>query len=166
MVSHLIETAKKEELREKNKLMNLCTLKVEKEAGTLVGPAKKCAAHHRSREKFYVKELEKAEAELKEKGVTVEAIDPRTGFAAVGAGMVASGAIAYGNNLNPSNVPRYETRVDPVLQGNVERAKNKMLDHGQKAEKFEKFARMFSVLPVKTKVELSLEDVHLLRLEK
>ncbi len=177
LVAHLVDTANKEtqrvreialkeEQRLKEKPMPLSTLRFEKEARTLIQPARKCAEHHRAREQFYVKELEEREAILRERGVTMEAVDPRTGFAATNVGCIASGAISYGNIGNAGMaVPKFQARVDQSLLGDVERAKNKMIDHGKKAEQFEKYARAFACLPPNTKIELSMEDVHTFRLE-
>ncbi len=170
LVSHLIETARKEEANRNKKegVMTLQSFKFEKLAKELVVPARKCAEHHRSRERHYTQELEKAEAILREKGISMEVVDPRTGFSVASVGSVCSGAVSLGYEAsnNPNYAPKFQPRVDQGLLGDVERAKTKMLDHGKKAEQYEKYARAFICCPPEAKIELSIEDVHFFRLEQ
>lgn len=157
-------------------------------AGDLVAPCRKKASHHREREQFYTKALEEAEVELREKGLSIEVYDPSTGTMLshnlgslppdaiasgnINIGHLASGAItlssSFGNYSNapitPSNMPKFQPKVDQDMLNRVERAKTKMLDHRGKAERYEKLARAFAVNPDFT-VKLSVDDVTYFGLE-
>lgn len=161
LVNHLIELSLTEE--HKNDPMHLHAFKVEKLARELVEPARKKAEHHREREKYYTTKLEEAEKKLKEEGITIEAIDPKTGFAVYGD--IASGNIQSNFNNAGGNIPKFQPKIDQGMLGDVETAKTKMIDHRNKAEKYEKWVRAFSVCSSDTKVYLTVEDIYFFRLE-
>jgi hypothetical protein len=58
----------------------------------------------------------------------------------------------------PSNLPKFQPKVDQDMLNRVERAKNKMLEHRGKAERYEQLACAFAVNPDFT-VKLSVEDI-------
>lgn len=125
---------------------------LDREAGSLVDPSKKKAEKHREREKHYISELEKAEKDLKENGVSIEAYDQANRIYVPGAsGGICSGAIS-------NVVTNYQPRVDQRLVDNVNSAKSKMLEHRGKAEMYEKYARAFALDP-KRLIRLTVEDV-------
>lgn len=128
---------------------------VDKMAGDLVEPSRKKAQYHRERELEHTKKLELAEVELREKGVTTSAIDPNTGFSYSNTGSVCSGAIS---NFGGGKAPQFQAIIDQTLLGNVERAKNKMLEHRQKADQYAKYARAFA-LGRDRLVRLSIDDI-------
>lgn len=131
----------------------------ERTVGSLVTPARKQGAYHREREKFYTKELERAEAELREKGISLEAFDSfANAYQHLNMNTLCSGSFSL-----PSQT--LQPRVDQKLLEAVKSAKDKMLSHRQRAEQYEKYARMFSVCPNEV-VRLSTDDVHYFRLEK
>lgn len=109
------------------------------QAGTLVAPCQKKAAHHRTREKFYVERLEVAEKELREKGVSMEVFDSAVGGYANTLTYLCSGSIAPTQNFQP--------RVDQRYLDAVKWAKAKMLEHKGKAETYEKYAVAYSFNP-------------------
>ena len=168
LVTHLIDTARRaeQEKYEKNKPMTLTNFKFERTAKRLVEPARSCAAHHRFREQFYVKELERAEKDLREKGITTEVVDAAgTPVFTGGMAAICSGSISYGSH--PSQVaPKFQAKADPVLLAAVERNKNKMIEHGRKADQYEKYARAFACAPLDASVELSVDDVNFFRLDQ
>lgn len=65
----------REEEERNKKIFSPSQLYLEKEASSLAPSCKKCAIHHREREAHYVTELENAEKELREKGVSMEMYD-------------------------------------------------------------------------------------------
>ena len=121
-------------------------------AGTLVDPSNTKAKHHREREKHYITKLEETEKELREKGVSIEAFDQQSHTYHQFQGSIASGAVS-------SHSMGFQPRVDQKLMDNVTNAKSKMLEHRDKAEKYEKYAKAFSFNP-DFLVRLSVEDVH------
>jgi hypothetical protein len=142
----------------KNKPCGLGNFTFERTARQLVGPATERAVHHRKREDHYTVELEKAERELREKGVTVEVYDQGTGT-----------SLSYSNSICSGNVTgmqqNFQPKIDQRLLDLVKNAKNKMLEHRSNAERYEKFSRAFACAP-DTKVTLTVEDAHFFRLEK
>lgn len=148
LVENMIETVRNEERR--NKAMPLNNFKFERDAKALIEPAKNCAAHHRKREKHYMSVLDDAEKVLREKGVTIEAVN--------NSGSLASGSM-YGasSNLQP--------KIDSTMLEAVKNAKSKVLEHRSAAEGYERYARAFTCCPRSTQVELRLEDVYYFRLE-
>lgn len=154
MVDFAIESARKEEQKHKP----LSGFRVVREARFLVGPAKKNAAHHREREKHYCGELEKAEVKLRTDGVTVKVWDPSKGYnLQTPSGGIGSGAIG-------NTGAQFQAQMDQGMMDAVRNAKDKMIEHRQEAEKFEKYARAFACAPTTT-IELTVEDVHLFKLE-
>lgn len=134
---------------------------VDLKAGDLVDPCTKLTKYHRSRQGHYTKQLENAEKVLKEIGLSMEVVDPRTGFSLVESGAIYSGDIY--SPTQPSYAPKFQPKVNQELLGNVERAKTKMLDHGTKADNYEKLARAFKINP-EFVVRLNTEDIHFFRL--
>lgn len=138
--------------------------RVEKKAGELVEASRKQGIHHRERELFYTEELEKAEKDLRENGVSMELYDPTKGTflqAVSNSGSLCSGSIGnYGNG----NTQAFQPRVDQVKLDKVKTMKEKMLEHRGKAEQYEKYARAYALAP-DTKILLGIEDVHYFRLE-
>lgn len=138
---------------------------VVRKAGALIQPSKTCAAHHHAREQYYTAELEKAEKKLKEEGLSIEVIDPKTGVVTG----VTSGGISK-SNINDftncgqlSQMPKFQPKVDVDMLAAVERNKTKMLEHRSKANQYDKYAAAFSCAP-EQEVRLSIEDVHYFRL--
>jgi hypothetical protein len=125
-------------------------------AGILVEPSRKKAERHRERERDWIKKLEDAEKELREKGVSVEVYDQNAGTY-LNTAILASGAIGAQTQM-------FQPRVDQKLLDNVKHAKAKMLEHRSKAEQYEKYARAFA-LDKERKVRLSVEDIHYFGLE-
>jgi hypothetical protein len=160
LVNKLITLAIEDEKKDKAQMPSF--FKFERRAKDLIPNCKANAIHHREREKFHTANLEKAEAELKEKGITIEAIDPKTGFAFEGS--VMSGNMQYAATSNLSQMPKFTPRIDQTMLASVERSKTKMLEHRGKAEQFEKYARAFSCAP-DLLVELTVDDCHYFRLE-
>jgi len=166
LVNAVITAASSEGLRERP--VPLGMFRVERRARDLLGPARKCAEYHRGRAEHYTKELEAAEKDLREKGVSVEVFDPSTGTAMSvqnAMGNIASGLISaplYGSA--PGQAPRFQPHIDQGLLQKVERAKTKMLDHRAKAEQYEKHARAFTCAP-DVAVALTAEEVTYFRLE-
>lgn len=143
-----------------------------RKAKELIDPARIRGQHHRKREEHYTKMLEVAEKKLKEEGISMEIIDPRTGAAQrVESGHFASGAISSLSNISPggwtqpTNVPKFQPKINQEMLGDVEKFKLKMLEHRDKAERFEKFHRAFTCCPPDTMVNLTVEDVHFFQLE-
>lgn len=165
LVNHLIELSQRHDRA--NDPMPLGQFRFSRPARQLVGPAAEKSIHHRNRERHYTAVLERAEVEMREKGVTVEAVDPKTGVAF--GPSLSSGTISHTNFDQYGNaagaVPKFEARVDRRLQEAVERAKAKMLEHRARAEKYEKYARAFACCPEDAQVELTVEDVHFFGLE-
>ena len=126
-------------------------------AWSLIEPCKKKAAHHREREQAWTKKLEEAEAELREKGISLDVYDSTTGTY-LNNNMVASGLITGVANQ------QFQPRVDQKLMDGVRSCKQKMLDHREKAIFFEKHARAFAINPDFT-VKLTIEDCHTYGLE-
>ncbi len=129
-------------------------------ADTLIEPSKKKAQKHREREQEWTKRLEEAEKELREKGITVDVYDSATQtYMHTNVTPVMSGAI--------SNVgtQQFQPRVDQKLMDNVKNAKNKMMEHRNKAEQYEKYARAFAFGPDR-EIKLTVEDIHYFGLEK
>lgn len=87
------------------------------------------AKHHREREAHYREEFAKAEKDLKENGIVM----------AEYAASVASGAMTgygfSGRALRPE--------VDPQKVEAVDKAKNKIQEHKQKAEEYERYSKVF-----------------------
>ena len=171
----IVNTVRKEEQRKQEdaapfKAKKLCEFKAERKARQLILPAQELAIHHREREKHYTTALEEAEKDFKENGVTVEVYDPKTGMSvsAEHAGAVSSGAIQGGNisygNFTGGNMPKFQPRVNQDLLDKVERSKSKMLEHRNKAEQYEKYARAFACNP-EMLIELTVEDIHYFLLE-
>jgi hypothetical protein len=133
----------------------LCNFKFERQAKSLIEPARKCGAYHRSRESYYVKELEKAERELRDKGVSVEVWNPEMGAHMTYASLT-SGSMGGSQ--------KFEAKIDQKLLDAVTVAKTKMIEHRKKAESYEKYARAFNCAP-EVKVELTVEDCDLFKLE-
>lgn len=140
-----------------------------RKARDLVGAAKGREKHHRERETHYTGLLEIAETKLRAEGLTVEVIDPSTGFAMnVGSGSIGSGQINFGGSASPpshSSMPKFQAKINQDLLGIVEKAKTKMLEHRAAALKFGKYARAFACCPPDHEVLLSVEDVHEFQLE-
>ena len=130
-------------------------------AKDLIEPCAKLTKHHRGRQEHYTKLLEGAEKVLRETGLSMEAVDPRTGFSFVEGASLCSGAMY--NPTQPSYLPKFQAKVNQELLGDVERAKTKMIDHGTKADQYEKLARAFKTNP-EFVVRLSTEDIHFFRL--
>lgn len=152
--------SKIEEERKKN-VYSPSAFKVWREASTLVDPCKKCASHHREREKHYTLALEVAEKELREKGVSVEVYDQTVGAYNYNmAQCMSSGA------MTGSTTQNFQPRVDQKLLDIVKMNKSKMLDHRSKAEAYERYGRAFSLAEDGQKIELSIEDISYFRLEK
>lgn len=166
LINYVIEVARKEERRDK--AMPLSDFKFERQAKQLIAPVKSCGIHHREREKFYTEQLEKAEKKLREEGVSVEIVDPKTGVSFGQMGSLVSGSISvsqFENYTNTINLPKFQPKINQDLLQSVEKAKTKMLEHRSKAERYEKLARAFACCPTDAKVELTVEDVSFFRLE-
>lgn len=136
----------------------LCNVKIRRKAIDLVDPCRKCAEYHRTREKHYVTKLEEAEKELKEKGITLEAVVDQTGNISYNA--ISSGAMG----LISSQQGNLTARIDPKLLDAVKQAKNKVLEHQKNATQFEKYLRTFKLAPDTLTLELSVEDIAYFRL--
>jgi len=155
LINYLIEAARKEE-RKDNESVTLGNFRVNKKAGELIGSCRKNGEHHRKREQFYTKELEIAERVLKEKGVTVEVFDAVKGYYT----QVASGAIGSGGLGVQQN---FQAKIDQVMLDAVKKAKDKMLEHREKAEGFERYAKAFS-LNAEEIIRLSVTDIEYFKL--
>ena len=131
---------------------------VDRKAGELVEPAKKCGVHHREREKHYTTKLEEAEKELREKGISIEVYDQNTQTYMNPMNSMCSGAITGGVSQ------QFQPRIDQKLLDNVKNAKNKMLEHREKAEKFERLARAFALAPEQV-LRLSVGEIDMFKLE-
>ena len=163
-VDFLIEKVREEERRDKPR--SLSSFSFDRSAKSLIKPAQERARHHRTREEYYTRELEYAEKNLREKGISMEVIDPNTGFG-YGSGSVCSGAISVGNTTNyPTSLPKFQPKINQDMLGAVERAKTKMLEHRGRAEGYEKYARAFLCCPPDMKVLLTVEDIFFFRLEE
>lgn len=160
LVSHLIDLSNREA---SSKATYLSGFTILRKAGSLIEPARKVAEHHRDRERHYTQTLEIAEKKLRDEGITVEMIDQKTGYAYQGS--ICSGNIAMPGGMGAQNLPKFQPKVDQDLMGKVETAKVKMLEHREKAERFEKYARAFACAP-HTEVTLNVEEVHQFRLEQ
>lgn len=154
LVNQLIEAARNEERAAK--AQPLYQFRIIRKAGDLIKPCQQRAAHHRDREKFYTGELEKAEKKLRDEGVSVDVTDMATGISYGHTGTVVSGAMVGTSQL--------QAKIDQTLLDAVKRAKSSMIDHREKAEKYEKFARAFGCCPG-LEVELTVDEVHFFRLE-
>jgi hypothetical protein len=154
IINHIIETCQKEERR--TKAMRLSEFKFERSARDLIEPSKRCAEYHRSREEHYTKELENAERNLKENGISVEVYDSRSNTYYGCTGSIVSGAMAGTSMLQP--------RVDQKCMDAVKNAKEKMIEHRDLATKYEKYIRAFTCAP-ESKIELGVEDVNFFRLK-
>lgn len=135
-------------------------------AASIVEPARKKAAHHREREKHYTKQLEIAEKELREKGISIEVYDQTTGtyqnYGAITSGSIASGQIGSFNvGGGTANITQqvFQPRVDQKLLDPVKNATTKMLDHRKRADDYERYARAFSLAPERL-IRLGIADVH------
>lgn len=126
-------------------------------AGALIEPAKKKVEQHRAREQHYTERLAEAEKELREKGVSVELFDLNTGTYREFSGSVCSGNISV-----PTQ--NFQPRIDQKLMDNVKNAKNKMMEHRDKAMGYEKYARAFSQAKER-EIRLTVEDIHYFGLE-
>lgn len=142
--------------------------RVDVKTGTLVDPCKTKAIKHRERETHWMKKLEVAEKELREKGISVEVFDNATGtfmnFASVASGTLRSlnettGGALVSPLLNYANSTQsFQPRIDQKLLDTVKNAKGKMLEHRGKKEQYEKYARAFS-LDCERLIRLGVEDV-------
>ncbi len=135
----------------------LSGFRVTKKAKESIEPSRIRAEKHREREAEYTKKLEEAEKDLRENGVSVEVFDPQAGYTIPAQGCIASGAIS-------SMQSQFQPRVNNEKMEKVKAFKNKMLEHRQEAEKFEKWGRAFRCNPDET-IVLTVEEVHWFRLE-
>lgn len=117
----------------------------EKKAGDLLEGCFRKIKHHRERQSFYEEEFKKAEAELKEKGISIQ-LEDNGDFV----GHLSSGNISS----NASFVPK----VDQVLLSAVKEKKRKVKEHNDKASQYEKFARAFSCDPERL-IKLDIENI-------
>ena len=155
LIDHLISLSNSD--RDSRRATPLGSLKIERTAGALRTPTQRCLEYHRGREEFYTGELEKAEKDLRENGISLDAIDQLTGM--VYQGHIASGAIN-------SNQVNFQPRVDQKLLDRVKRAKDKMLEHRNKAVEYEKWLRVFRCAPADYRIELTTNEVTYFRLEE
>lgn len=161
----VVDAVRKDELRKyederKKDAKHYNGFYAEKKAGELVESCKKQATRCREREKYYTTELEVAEKELRDKGITMQAVDPNTGFSYVNTGNICSGAMT---GVSPHNIPKFQPQIDQGMLGAVERAKTKMVEHRSRAEVYEKQARAFAINP-DFLVRLSVDDIYYFRL--
>lgn len=162
LIGYALESVRAEvRKQEEKKSVRLGAFSIERKAGDLIDSSKRRAQQHREREQHYTARLGEAEKELREKGVSVEVWDPSMGTLDF-SNVIASGSITSGSIT--SHGTRFQPKIDQTLLDRVKQAKTKMLDHRNKAEQYEKYARMFSCNP-NGLVELSIEDVHYFRLE-
>lgn len=157
LINHLIDRDREKE-KDRKGPMPLCSFRVTRTSKDLVRPATERAVHHRNREKFYQGELEKAEVELKEKGVTVEAVEQAQA-------MLTASSLASGSVFGPSSATAtLQAKIDPKLLDNVKKAKAKVHEHKEKAERYERWARAFA-LQQDIILDLTPEDAEFFRLE-
>ena len=123
-----------------------------KQAHELIEPCVVKALHHRSREEYYTEQLEEAEVELREKGISVEVYDQST-QSYFNPGHICSGNITGGMTQN------FQPRVDQKLLDAVKYNKSKMLEHRGKAESYEKYRSAFAC-GLQSWVRLTIEDIH------
>jgi hypothetical protein len=138
IVKYIVEAAKKEERRDKP--VHIGNFLVTVKAKDLIVPSKNRSRHHREREQFYTKELEIAERNLREKGVSLEYYDEIKGYHV----SVTSGAIGSGS-LSAASKQAFQPKIDQTLMDNVKRAKEKMLEHRGAADGFDQYIRAFSL---------------------
>lgn len=153
LVDFMIEAAENE--KNKNKAMSICDFRFERRTKELIVPSKSCARHHRKRETFYMESLENAEKELREKGVSVEVVEQ--GLAPYMGNVISGSMVTPTSNFAP--------KIDQKLLEAVKLAKTKVIEHRNKAERYEKLARAFTCCPPDATLELSVEDVDFFRLE-
>jgi hypothetical protein len=157
IVRFMIDSAREAEERRQDRPITLHDFRVERKARQLVAPARARAEHHRGREKFYTAQLEESEKLLREKGISMEVFDPLQGFSMAGVSLTSGGISSPGQQFQP--------KIDQTMLDAVKRAKTKMLEHRDKAEKFEKYVRAFSCARLDVKIELTVEEVHMFLLE-
>lgn len=124
-------------------------------AGHLIEPCKKKASHHRERERYWCKQLEEAEKELREKGISLDVYDSKSSTY-VGPAMICSGALFSGSVSAPHQT--FQPRVDQKLLDNVKNCKNKMIEHRDKAKEYEELAVGYSYNPEFT-FALGVKDI-------
>lgn len=155
LVQELINGARRDQDRDKP--VPLVAFRVERLARDLIEPSWAKANHHRDREKYYTGELETAEKDLREKGISVEAYDQ------IGQLSQQNYENVFSGNITGPQVT-FAPKIDQTMLDKVKRAKEKMLEHRGDAKGYERYARAFACAP-NAKLELTVSEVDYFGLE-
>lgn len=150
--------------RDKNEdRMYPATFQIEILAGKLVGPTRRRFEHHKARESHYQEQLNEAEKELREKGVSIEVTeDPqRPGTYNI----CVSGSMGGQQSLAGSENAKLQAVLDPKLLEAVKKAKGKVIHHLKEKTFFENQLRAFRLAPPDLKLTLTTTDIDRYKLE-
>lgn len=116
------------------------------QGSALVGPARKCLDHHTERLAFWTAELDKATAELREKGITIRELPESYAL---------GGTMSYRGDQS--------VEINEHISTRIRECKTRGQVHQQQRDEFDRWVRAFEAHPNAT-YELDIDDMNFFRI--